>query len=132
MTGNCVQVWDKWTGKQVSGQSAWNVFSEQISVLGMATDGEMLLREVNRRFDEWEALRDKWIAETESAKVQRKTEAEKARKRYLKTCRPSEFLKLTVFPALAPALAAIERQRPADPLAFLAVYLLKNKGEIAK
>lgn len=131
-SGNRMQLRDKWTGTRVEEQTAWNVFLEQVTTLGIATDSELLLREVNRRFDEWDALRDSWIAESEAAAAKRKAEAEEAKKRYLKTCRPSEFLRLAVFPALAPALAAIERQRPADPLAFLAVYLLKNKVEVAQ
>lgn len=39
----------------------------------------------------------------------------------------SEYLRKTVYPLLYPALQIIERERPNDPLSFIALYMLKNK-----
>jgi len=41
----------------------------------------------------------------------------------LKTCSPQDYLKATLYPFLNPALEKINRERPEDPVEFLAMYL---------
>jgi len=45
----------------------------------------------------------------------------------LQESKDSEYLRRTVYPLLYPALQILERERPNDPLSFIALYLLKNK-----
>jgi len=44
----------------------------------------------------------------------------------LLTCSPQDYLKTTLYPYLNPALESIQRERPGDPLEYLAVYLYKS------
>jgi len=53
-----------------------------------------------------------------------------AEQEFLKSCSPSDYLKKTLFPHLIPGLNAIEKERPNDPLAFLALHLLEHKDSI--
>lgn len=44
----------------------------------------------------------------------------------IKTCSPQEYLQRTVFPILNSALTLIERERPPDPIEYLALYLYRD------
>lgn len=40
-----------------------------------------------------------------------------------------QYLDQTVVPILLQALSSLVKERPADPISFLAAYLLKNKSQ---
>jgi hypothetical protein len=50
----------------------------------------------------------------------------------LKDLTPKEYLYKTVIPALLPALEACQRDRPSDPIEFIAFYLLRHPHQYSK
>jgi len=50
----------------------------------------------------------------------------------LKDLPPKEYLYRTVTPALLPALEACQRDRPSDPIEFIAFYLLRHTQQYSK
>eukprot|EP00927_Polykrikos_kofoidii_P079318 TRINITY_DN76100_c0_g1_i1.p1 TRINITY_DN76100_c0_g1~~TRINITY_DN76100_c0_g1_i1.p1 ORF type:complete len:555 (-),score=121.48 TRINITY_DN76100_c0_g1_i1:77-1741(-) len=50
----------------------------------------------------------------------------------MKKLPPKEYLYRTVIPALLPALEACQRDRPADPIEFIAFYLLRHPKQYSK
>ena len=43
-----------------------------------------------------------------------------------------EYLEQTVVPLLMQGMQALVRERPGDPIEYLATYLLKNKDKVGK
>lgn len=50
----------------------------------------------------------------------------------LRECPPKEYLYHTVIPALLPALEIVQRDRPADPLTAIAMYMLRHGAQYSK
>lgn len=51
-----------------------------------------------------------------------------AKKRDLQSLPTKQYLDQTVAPILLQGLQTLAKERPADPVAYLAAYLLKHKG----
>jgi len=68
----------------------------------------------------------------ESRRVAEQKAAEGERPEVLKSLPPKEYLCRTVIPALLPALEACQRDRPADPIEFLAFYMLRHTQQYSK
>lgn len=62
---------------------------------------------------------------TESAKMNDKPEQ---KKRDLQSLPTKQYLDQTVAPILLQGLQNLAKERPPDPVAYLAAYLLKHKG----
>merc|ERR1711976_28121 len=50
----------------------------------------------------------------------------------MKTLPPKEYLYRAIIPALLPALEACQRIRPADPIEFIAFYMLRHPKQYSK
>jgi len=50
----------------------------------------------------------------------------------MKSLPPKEYLYRSVIPALLPALEACQRDRPADPIEFIAFYMLRHSQQYSK
>ena len=48
----------------------------------------------------------------------------------LQNCSNEEYLMKTVLPVLYQGMKVVDQQRPVAPLEYLALYLLKNQGQI--
>lgn len=58
--------------------------------------------------------------------------AEHEKPEVLKTLPAKEYLYRTIIPALVPALEACQRDRPADPIEFIAFYMLRHPKMYSK
>jgi protein dpy-30 len=58
--------------------------------------------------------------------------ADQEKPEVLKTLPPKDYLYRTIIPALVPALEACQRDRPADPIEFIAFYMLRHPKQYSK
>jgi hypothetical protein len=89
------------------------------------TELEYFLREIAQ----CEALRTRKLLEEKIAPVSQSAELTADELRALP---PKEYLYRTVLPALLPGLQVITRDRPPDPILWLALYLLRHPKQYSK
>jgi hypothetical protein len=99
--------------------------------LGQAIiDADFFIKQITKCQDEKVKLLEAKTTEEARIANEKRAEESASQKEFLMSCSPSEYLAKTVFPHLMPALNAIDKERPNDPLAFLALHLLQNKEGI--
>uniref|UniRef100_A0A0G4GLF2 Uncharacterized protein n=1 Tax=Chromera velia CCMP2878 TaxID=1169474 RepID=A0A0G4GLF2_9ALVE len=111
------------TGGKVDPLKAPQVDVAAFSPLDVALDSECFLKAVRHA----EANRLDKIKKQREATAFAATEAQKAAEENvpLKELPASDYLYRTVLPALHPALESVARERPEDPLSFIAFHLLR-------
>ena len=126
---NGIYVWDVFAKKKVDLEMTVNFFIAKSDYVQAVLDPDFYVKQITKITENRVVL----VGNKLSEKMSKKEEIEKIKKeelaKFLKECRPSEYLARTLYPILGPALAIVERERPEDPMAFLATYLLQNKGK---
>lgn len=125
---NCI--WDIISKKALDTNSVNNLSVCSADLIQAVIDSDYFIKQVAKCQEEKVKSNDTKIAEEAHMINERKKEEDNVEREFLKSCSPSEYLKRTVFPHLIPGLSAIDKERPNDPLAFLALHLLEHKETI--
>ena len=119
-------------GKRAKEGDPANLFTCTFDFMGALLDPDLLGRSVTKWVEEWPSEKEAIAQKLADAKKTEEEQRHETRKRKLKECRPSEYLRQTIFPSLATGLLQLERDRPEDPLAFLAIHLLQSAERESK
>lgn len=123
--GYCVDVRDV-NGEAVPFAEADDVFMHRVDFYQACLDSEYYIKALKN----CEIKMSKAILE--SRRVADDVVGGEEQKETLKTLPPKEYLYRTVIPALLPALEACQRDRPADPIEFIAFYMLRHTHQYSK
>mmetsp|Transcript_134085 Transcript_134085/g.304027 ORF Transcript_134085/g.304027 Transcript_134085/m.304027 type:complete len:281 (+) Transcript_134085:752-1594(+) len=119
------------TGDELEPSSARHSLVYPVELFKMITNPEYLIKAVveaeEMRSRQLEAAREKEAADAKANDPLKPLSSEQ-----LKACPPKEYLYHTVIPALMPALEIVQRDRPADPITALAMYLLRHGDQYSK
>lgn len=123
---HAVDVRDVVDGKPISYAEAENVFVHRVDFFKAMTDQDYFVRAL-------EACEAKMSEKVLAArKMCDLLAADMDKPDALKTLPPKEYLYRMVIPALLPALEACQRLRPADPIEFIAFYMLRHPKQYSK
>lgn len=127
---HCVDVRDVVSGKPIPYSEAQDVFFHRVDLFQATTDTDYFVKAV----EACELKMSKRIVES-----RRVAELElQAQQEHLSAVAataplpPKEYLYRNIIPALLPALEACQRDRPADPLEFIAFYMLRHSQQYSK
>jgi protein dpy-30 len=121
-----VDVRDVVNGDSVPFAEADDVFIHRVDFYQACLDSEYFVKALKN----CETKMSKAILE--SRRVGDDIVAGEEQKETLKGLPPKEYLYRTVIPALLPALEACQRDRPADPIEFIAFYMLRHTHQYSK
>lgn len=125
---NCI--WDITSKTTLSPGSLNNLSVCSADLIQAIIDSDYFIKQVTKCLEEKAKSTEAKLAEEAKATQWRMDVQLSAEQEFLKSCSPSDYLKKTLFPHLIPGLNAIEKERPNDPLAFLALHLLEHKDSI--
>jgi len=122
----CVDVRDVVNGDPLSFEEADDVYMHRVDFYQACLDGDYFTKalkncetKMSQKILESRRVADEMAAQSEKPEV-------------LKSLPPKEYLYRTVIPALMPALEACQRDRPADPLEYIAFYMLRHTHQYNK
>lgn len=126
---NCVDVRNVVDGRNIAYEDAEDVYIHRVNVWGAITDDQYFVKSLAA----CELKMSQRIVAARKAKAQddEQLSAEELRER-LKALPPGEYLYKTVMPALLPALEVVQRDRPENPIDFLAFHLLRHMKQYQK
>lgn len=117
---------DVTTGEPLSFDDVNGVFVHSVDLFAAIADQEYFIKAL-------EACELKMSQRiVESRKVEITSSNANVTPEILKDLSPKEYLLRTVIPALLPALESCQRYRPADPLEFIAFYMLRHQKQYNK
>jgi len=122
----CVDVRDVVNGDPLAFKEADDVYMHRVDFYQACLDGDYFIKALKT----CETNMSKRILESRRVAVEKAALQE--RPELLKELPPKEYLYRTVIPALLPALEACQRDRPADPLEFIAFYMLRHTQQYSK
>jgi len=122
----CVDVRDAVNGEPLSFAEADDVYMHRVDFYQACLDGDYFVKALKT----CETKMSTKILD--SRRVADDKAAEGERPEVLKSLPPKEYLYRTVIPALLPALEACQRDRPADPIEFIAFYMLRHTNQYSK
>jgi len=122
----CVDVRDVVNGEQLPYSEAEDVFMHRVDFYQACLDTDYFIKALKN----CEVNMSKKILE--SRRVADEKAAVSGKPEVLATLPPKEYLYRTVIPALLPALEACQRDRPADPIEFIAFYMLRHTQQYSK
>jgi len=118
---HCVDIRDVVKGEPLPLSEVENVFAHRVDLFQAVTDNEYFIKAVemcelnmSRRIVESRRTQDLGPAAEEAALP------------------PKEWLYRNIIPALLPALEACQRDRPADPIEYIAFYMLRHPKQYSK
>jgi hypothetical protein len=123
---HCVDVRDVVNGESLSFAEAEDVFIHRTDFYQACLDSDYFIKALKT----CETKMSKKILE--SRRVAEALAADGNKPDVLKSLPPKEYLYRTVIPALLPALEACQRDRPADPIEFIAFYMLRHTQQYSK
>jgi len=128
---NCVDVRNAVSGELIPLETASNIYLHRVDFFQAVTDVDYFVRateecELNMSKMIVEDRRAEGVARTLSDEEQRKAAAAAA------AMTPKEWLYRNIIPALLPALEACQRDRPEDPIEFIAFYMLRHSKQYSK
>jgi len=123
---HCVDVRDVVNGEPLPFAEAEDVFMHRVDFYQACLDGDYFIKALKG----CETKMSKKILE--SRRVADESAADGEKPEVLKSLPPKEYLYRTVIPALLPALEACQRDRPADPIEFIAFYILRHTQQYSK
>lgn len=123
---HCVDVRDVVNGEPLPFAEADDVYMHRVDFYQACLDGDYFTKALKK----CETKMSMKILE--SRRVAEEKAAESERPEVLKSLPPKEYLYRTVIPALLPALEACQRDRPADPIEFIAFYMLRHTHQYSK
>lgn len=103
-----------------------NLRTVAFDLTAVILDPDLLAKATAEWIEEWPNTQDALRRAIAEHQVQREILREQNARKELLEARPSEYLRKVIFPDLASGLLQIERERPQNPLAFLAAHLLKK------
>lgn len=122
----CVDVRDVVNGEPLSFAEAEDVYMHRVDFYNACLDGDYFIKALKT----CETKMSQKILESRRAAELAVAENEKPE--VLQSLPPKEYLYRTVIPALLPALEACQRDRPADPIEFIAFYMLRHTHQYSK
>jgi len=125
---HCVDVRDVVTGEPVPFADANGVYLHRVNFYQAIIDQEYFIKAL----DDCELKMSKRIVDRRREKKLEEEAALLEGPDALKKLPPKEYLYQTIIPALLPALEACQRDRPSDPIAFLAFYMLRHPRGYSK
>lgn len=127
---HCVDVRDVVSGKPIQFSEAQDVFFHRVDLFQATTDTDYFVRAV----EACELKMSKRIVESRRVAALERQAAQEglSAAASLAPLPPKEYLYHNVIPALLPALEACQRDRPADPLEFIAFYMLRHSKQYSK
>lgn len=123
---SAADVRDVVSGEALAAEQAEGLFTHQVNVFEATTDVDYFVRAL----DTCEVNFSQRILE--SRRVEGAAEEVKAEANKDKSLPPKEYLYRYVNPALLPALEACQRDRPEDPIEFIAFYMLRHSKQYSK
>merc|ERR1719498_585209 len=122
----CVDVRDVVNGEPLPFAEADDVYMHRVDFYQACLDGEYFMKALKT----CETKMSQKILESRRVAEEKAAQGEKPET--LKSLPPKEYLYRTVIPALLPALEACQRDRPADPIEFIAFYMLRHTQQYSK
>jgi len=122
----CVDVRDAVNGQSLSFAEADNSYMHRVDFYAACLDSDYFIKALKT----CETNMSVKILESRRVADEKMSQGEKPE--VLKTLPPQEYLYRTVIPALLPALEACQRDRPADPIEFIAFYMLRHTHQYSK
>jgi len=119
------------TGKPLAPSEATDIFTHRVDFFNAATDVDYFVQAVEaceRNFSE------KILAsrETEQSGLEKQAAEAHESQDQEQTLPAKEYLYRNIIPALMPALEACQRDRPPDPVEFIALYMLRHSKQYSK
>merc|ERR1719420_480344 len=128
----CVDVRNVVTGEPMAYEDAKDVYLQRVNLWSAITDEQYFVKQVAAS----ELKMSMRIVARKKAKQQSEEEMGPAELLALlkdkEKVPPKEYLYRTVIPALLPALEVCQRDRPEDPISFIAFYMLRHQRQYAK
>eukprot|EP00448_Togula_jolla_P005614 CAMPEP_0170597166 /NCGR_PEP_ID=MMETSP0224-20130122/15559_1 /TAXON_ID=285029 /ORGANISM="Togula jolla, Strain CCCM 725" /LENGTH=539 /DNA_ID=CAMNT_0010921613 /DNA_START=19 /DNA_END=1638 /DNA_ORIENTATION=+ len=124
-SAHCVDVRDVVTGASLPLEDVSGPFLHRVNFVEAITDPEYFVNALS-------SCELKFSQKLLEGRRPAVAAASKVSPEVLRTLPPKEYLYRSVIPALLPALEACQRDRPADPIEFIAFYMLRHKGEYFK
>jgi hypothetical protein len=121
----CVDVRDVVSGNPIPSKEAEGVFTHRVDFFQAVNDPEYFVKAL----EACELEMSKGIIESRKVPVE---EEPVSKGLDLKDLRAKEYLYRTVIPALLPALQACQRDRPAEPIEYIAFYMLRHGKQYSK
>lgn len=123
---HCVDVRDAATGEPIASSAARGIFTHRVDFYQAVTDPEYFIKSL--------AACERRMSErlVQLKRVKPVGEEDLLDPKVLKTLPPKEYLLRAVTPALLPALEACQRDRPKDPITFIAFYMLRHTNGYSK
>mmetsp|Transcript_101152 Transcript_101152/g.179582 ORF Transcript_101152/g.179582 Transcript_101152/m.179582 type:complete len:551 (-) Transcript_101152:105-1757(-) len=126
-----VDVRDATSGERIPFGEVKDVFMHRVDFFQAVTDVDYFLKataacEINFSKKILEARRAAGISKSAAEQESKNASAAKA------AMPPKEWLYRNVIPALLPALEACQRDRPEDPIEFIAFYMLRHSKQYSK
>lgn len=129
---NCVDVRECVKGEPIPYEDAKDIYCHRVNLWGAITDEQYYVKQLAAS----ELKMSKRTVARKKAKQQSEEEMGPAELLALLKDKdkvpPKEYLYKTVIPALLPALEVCQRDRPEDPIAFLAFYMLRHQRQYTK
>ncbi|CAK9000178.1 unnamed protein product [Durusdinium trenchii] len=128
---NCVDVRDAVKGEPIPLEESSNIYLHRVDFFQAVTDIDYFVKateacELKRSMKIVEDRRSEGIARALSDQERKQASEEAA------AMTPKEWLYRNVIPALLPALEACQRDRPEDPIEFIAFYMLRHSKQYSK
>lgn len=124
----CVDVRDVVNGDPVKYTDAENAYMHRVDFYQACLDPEYYIKALKT----CEATMTKKILDSRKALEDKAAAKGITSKDVLKSLDPKEYLYRTVTPALLPALEACQRDRPENPIEFIAFYMLRHTQQYSK
>ncbi|CAE7186195.1 unnamed protein product [Symbiodinium pilosum] len=127
----CVDVRNAVNGETISLDRASNVYLHRVDFFQAVTDVEYFLKAT----EACELAMSKMIVEDRHAEGVVRSLSEEEQKKAAAAAAamtPKEWLYRNIIPALLPALEACQRDRPEDPIEFIAFYMLRHSKQYSK
>merc|ERR1719399_892555 len=129
---HCVDVRNVVNGETIPYDDAKDIYCHRVNLWSAITDEQYFVKQVAAS----ELKMSQQIVARKKAKQQSEEEMGPAELLALlkdkEKVPPKEYLYRTVIPALLPALEVCQRDRPEDPISFIAFYMLRHQRQYAK
>lgn len=127
---HCVDVREAVTGEPIAQSEAEGLFTHRVDFFQAVLDPEYLVRAAEAcelKFSQ-RLLESRRVASAAAEEAEAAARAAAAGEKLP----PKEWLYRNIIPALLPALEACQRDRPADPIEFIAFYMLRHPKQYSK
>lgn len=130
-SAQCVDVRDVVTGEPLAQSDAEGLFTHRVDLFQATTDVDYFVQALDAcelKFSQ-KVLQSRQVAGAAGDDV---ASGEAAAGSEADRLPPKEYLYRNIIPALLPALEACQRDRPADPVEFIAFYMLRHSKQYSK